>query len=75
MPSRWVVDVLDEHRPGAPARAGQADEDVADRLLDVGPAELLAGPHHVLDPGQLAAQAAGRMVEGEVLGARSRASG
>ena len=32
------------------------------------PADLPAGPHHVLDPGELAAEAPGRVVEGEVLG-------
>ena len=67
-PQQVCVLVLDQDRPRAPPRAGQPDEDLADRLVDVRPAELPPGPHHVLDPGQLPAQAAAGMVEGEVLG-------
>ena len=58
-----------KHRPGASPRAGQPHEDGTDGLLDVRPAELPAGAHHFLDPHELASQAAGRVIQREILGA------
>ena len=75
MPSRWSssssMRIAPERRRG-PASRTKTSRTVSSTL---GPAELPAGPHHVLDPAQLSAQAAGGMVEGEVLAARNRASG
>ena len=63
-----VVRVLDQDRPRAAARTGQPHEDVADRLVDMGPPELAAGAHHLFNPRQLPTQTAGRMIKGEVVG-------
>ena len=69
IPSSWPssssIRTAPERRRG-PASRTKTSRTVS---LGAGPAELPAGPHHVLDPGQLAAEAAGRVVEGEVLGA------